>query len=136
MTLINYWSENVELDKEFGNLPRLYCPNHLVAVCECFIEWSEPQEAIVAVLSSTLVDKGPSNPNQEVHLIVQNQRVSRFYHTQCHQPIRYKITNYDLDLSSFTISLLHVSNKTYSNRAPTIERVSLKLDITDARVPS
>ena len=139
--IVTYWAENIEIGAEFGDLPRLYCPNHYVAIRECFIEWSEPQDVVIAVLSSTLVDKGPANPNQEVHLIVQAARKSRFYHTSdgasCHQPIRYRITNYDLDLSHFKIELLNVKNK---SPAPKIKRISLKLDITpcthgDTRFP-
>ena len=138
--IISYWNESeIKLGTEFGTLPRMYCPHHYVAVRDCFIEWSEPQDTIVAVLSSTLVDRGPANPNQEIHLIVHEcKKASSFFHDTPAQPIRYKITNFDLDLSKFTINVLY-NNKANqwgspkSGPPPKITRISLKLDITDAR---
>ena len=96
--LINLW----KTETEFSGLPQITCRNHYVAVREIFIEWKRPAQNIVAVLSSSLVDKGPNNMYQQLHLIHQSNR-SNYYHSTPTQPIWYKIQSFDLDTAFFQI---------------------------------
>ena len=120
--LINLW----KTETEFSGLPQITCRNHYVAVREIFIEWKRPAQNIVAVLSSSLVDKGPNNMYQQLHLIHQSNR-SNYYHSTPTQPIWYKIQCFDLDSSVFEIQNL-------DNTDLEIKRIFIQLEITDARL--
>ena len=130
--LINLWKTETESEtesetelKQFSGLPQITCPYHLVAVREIFIEWKEPAQSIVAVLSSSLVDKGPANKFQQLHFIHQSNQ-SLFYHSTPTQPIWYKIQCFDLESSVFEIQNLN-------NTKIEIKRIFVQLEITDAR---
>ena len=120
--LINLW----KTEKEFSGLPQITCPYHLVAVREIFIEWNTPAQNTVAVLTSSLVDKGPANKYQQLHFIHCSER-SKFYHCTPTLPIWYKIQCFDLDSSVFEI-------KNLDNTKPEIKRIFVQLEITDARL--
>ena len=120
--LINLW----KTETEFSGLPQITCRNHYVAVREIFIEWKRPAQNIVAVLSSSLVDKGPNNMYQQLHLIHQSNR-SNYYHSTPTQPIWYKIQSFDLDTAFFQIQSLDNTNLE-------IKRIFVQLEITDARL--
>ena len=120
--LINLW----KTDTEFSGLPQISCRNHYVAVREIFIEWKISAQNIVAVLSSSMVDKGPNNTYQQIHFIHQSDR-SKFYHSTPTQPIWYKIQCFDLDSSVFEILNL-------DNTKLEIKRIFIQLEITDARL--
>ena len=120
--LINLW----KTETEFSGLPQITCRNHYVAVREIFIEWKRPAQNIVAVLSSSLVDKGPNNMYQQLHLIHQSNR-SNYYHSTPTHPIWYKIQSFDLDTAFFQIQSLDNTNLE-------IKRIFVQLEITDARL--
>ena len=120
--LINLW----KTDTQFSRLPQITCVNHFVSVREIFIEWKSPAQNVVAVLSSSLVDRGPTNIYQQIHLIHQNEK-SKYYHNTPTQPIWYKIQCFDLDSSVFEIQNLE-------NTKLEIKRIFIQLEITDARL--
>ena len=114
---------------EFGGLPRLYCPNNNISIAEIFIEWKIPQDAVAAVLTSSAVDIGPENPFQEIHFICQTvgRKKQPYYHYQPTQKIPYKIQCFDLESTHFKIIPIG------DEKLPEIQRILLKIEITDAR---
>ena len=62
--IINVYQDDPE--SEFQPLPHYNFPNHEVAVTQVYLEFAEPVQRQLFVLSSTLVDKNDANRKQEL----------------------------------------------------------------------
>ena len=100
-----------------------------VAVAECGIEWSNTGR-YTGEITSTLVDKSPCNPKQQIFHI--NKQSGSNYSFITPTPfLEYKIQCLDLESSVFKI---HIYDKDKNKIKNSIKGVYLTLVITDARI--
>ena len=100
-----------------------------VAVAECGIEWSNTGR-YTGEITSTLVDKSPCNPKQQIFHI-NKQSGSNYTFTTPTPFLEYKIQCLDLESSVFKIHVYSQDEKRFFN---CIKGVYLILRISDARV--
>ena len=118
------------------DLPQIYFKRgQTVSVAHVEIDWEKGQKRILSgELISTLVDKSPCNPKQQIFNFHQTW-VSNFAHFTPTHLLHYKIQCLDLNSSVFKIHFFtwnkNVKRKNIKNL---IERVYLTLEITDARL--
>ena len=98
-----------------------------VAVAECGIEWSNTGR-YTGEITSTLVDKSPCNPKQQIFHI-NKQSGSNYTFTTPTPFLEYKIQCLDLESSVFKI---HVYDKDKIKIKNSIKGVYLTLIISDA----
>ena len=98
-----------------------------VAVAECGIEWSNTGR-YTGEITSTLVDKSPCNPKQQIFHI-NKQSGSNYTFTTPMPFLEYKIQCLDLESSVFKI---HVYDKDKIKIKNSIKGVYLTLIISDA----
>jgi len=109
---------------EAGNInfdlpPVYFVDNQTVAVSGVFIKWEETVENQYGLLTSSLVDRSPINPQQQLLYIYQNNR-SDFIHFAPTQLTHYKIQCPSLQSSVFK---LHLSKQVK------IEKIHIQLTI-------
>ena len=100
-----------------------------VAVAECGIEWSNTGR-YTGEITSTLVDKSPCNPKQQIFHI-NKQSGSNYTFTTPTPFLEYKIQCLDLESSVFKI---HIYDKDKKKIRNCVQGVYLTLIIFDARV--
>ena len=112
------------------DLPQIYFRRgQNVAVAECEIEWSKTAR-FSGEITSTLVDKSPCNPKQQIFHI--NKPSGSNFSFDTPTPfLEYKIQCLDLKSSVFKI---HIYDKDKNKIKNSIKGVYLTLVITDARV--
>ena len=114
---------------EFELPPVSFRRGQNVAVAECEIEWSNTGR-YSGEITSTLVDKSPCNPRQQIFHI--NKPTGSNYTFTTPTPfLEYKIQCLDLESSVFKI---HVYDKDKNKIKNSIKGVYLTLVITDARI--
>ena len=125
--LINLWSEPDDGTFKF-DLPALYFrPRQLVCVTKFYIIWKEKSKPPLLSLTSTLVDKSPINPNQQLICFGQEKSSNYIYVTPTLKEY-YKIQCLDFQASQFDlINLL-------KEDLPKIDKIYLQLEIVDARI--
>ena len=102
------------------DLPPVYfVDNQTVAVSGVFIKWKEIVKNQHGLLTSSLVDRSPINPQQQLLYIYQNEE-SNFTHIAPRHLARYKIQCPSLQSSVFN---LHLS------REVEIEKIYIQLTI-------
>ena len=111
-------------------LPQIYFRRgQNVAVAECEIEWSKTAR-FTGEITSTLVDKSPCNPKQQIFHINKASRSNYTFDTPTHF-LEYKIQCLDLNSSVFKI---HIYDKDNIKIRNCVQGVYLTLIIFDARV--
>ena len=122
----------VQNDVIHFDLPQIYFKRgQSVAVAHVEIDWEKGQKRILSgELISTLVDKSPCNPKQQIYRLF--KKMGSGY--TCHSPthfLEYKLQCLDLQSSVFKI---HIYDKDKNKIKNSIKGVYLTLVITDARV--
>ena len=112
------------------DLPQVYFRRgQNVAVAEVEIDWFKPGR-FHGQITSTLVDKSPCNPKQQIHRVYKPQGSSYTHVTPTHF-LEYKIQCLDLKSSVFKI---HAYDKDENKIKNSVKSVYLTLIISDARV--
>ena len=114
------------------DLPQIYFKRgQSVAVAHVEIDWDKGQKLkLSGELTSTLVDKSPCNPKQQIYRIF--KKIGSGY--TCHSPthfLEYKLQCLDLQSSVFKIHVHSQDKKRFFN---CVKGVYLILRISDARV--
>ena len=118
-------NENIHFD-----LPQVYFrQGQTVAVAEIGIDWSKTGKFSGEIITS-LVDKSPCNPKQQIYHINKPSGSNYFYDTPTHF-LEYKIQCLDLKSSVFKI---HVYDKDNFKIRNCVKGVYLTLKIFDARL--
>ena len=120
----------VENDNIIFDLPQVYFQQgQSVSVAEIGLKWCK-SERLHGEITSTLVDKSPCNPKQQIYHINKPSGSNYFFDTPTHF-LEYKIQCLDLKSSVFKI---HIYDKDKNKIKNSIKGVYLTLVITDARV--
>ena len=125
----------VENDTIKFDLPQIYFKQgQKVAVLDLTLDYSRRITYLHGHISSSLVDKSPCNPKQQIFNIHQNQASSYMQFTPTHLS-HYKIQCLDLNSSVFKIFVFawnKSGNSVYQRNL--IKRVTLTLLVSDARI--
>ena len=124
----------VENDYILFDLPQIYFNRgQSVAVAYIEIEWNRAQSIkIHGEITSSLVDKSPCNPKQQIYRIYKYDGSDYTVHTPTHF-FEYKLQCLDLKSSVFKINVYDKDE----NKIPNfVKGVYLTLIISDARVQS
>ena len=120
----------VENDNIIFDLPQVYFQQgQSVSVAEIGLNWCK-SERLYGEITSTLVDKSPCNPKQQIYHINKPTGSNYSFDTPTHF-LEYKIQCLDLQSSVFKI---HIYDKDKNKIKNSIKGVYLTLVITDARV--
>ena len=110
------------------DLPCLYFSScQSVSVKEIFISHQKSVHDVHGYLSSTLIDKSPVNPRQQLLFFYQAEK-SKFFHHSPTQSVSYKIQTQSLFNSVFQLHLTE-EDKKYNFSRHKRERVYLQLEI-------
>ena len=127
--LINLWLNPNKNDLKFDLPPVLFLEGQKICVSRLFIEWNLSVKLTPLILYSTLIEKSPTNPHQQLLFATPtqtNKRVFVFNYTPTHKTY-YKIQCLDLQSSEFELRDLN------NNKIPSIKRIFVQLEI-DERV--
>ena len=127
--LINLWLSPNNNDLLFDLPPVLFIEGQKISVSRLFIEWNTSVKLTPLILHSTLIEKSPTNPSQQLLFTTPSQTTKRvfvFDYTPTHKTY-YKIQCLDLQSSEF--ELKDLNNTKISN----IKRIFVQLEI-DERV--
>ena len=120
----------VENDNIIFDLPQVYFQQgQSVSVAEIGLNWCK-SERLYGEITSTLVDKSPCNPKQQIYHINKPTGSNYSFDTPTHF-LEYKIQCLDLQSSVFKI---HIYDKDKNKIKNSIKGVYLTLVITDARI--
>ena len=122
----------VENDNIHFNLPQIYFKRgQSVAVAHVEIDWKRGQKRVLTgEITSTLVDKSPCNPKQQIYRLFKKMGSVYTCHTPTHF-LEYKLQCLDLKSSVFKI---HVYDQDENKFLNCVKGVYLILVISDARV--
>ena len=113
------------------DLPQVYFKQgQIVSVLEIMLDYRQSIQNLHGYISSSLVDKSPCNPKQQIYRIF--KKIGSGY--TCHSPthfLEYKLQCLDLQSSVFKINVYSQDKKRFFN---CIKGVYLILRISDARV--
>ena len=117
------------------DLPQVYFKQgQIVSVLEITLDYRQSIQNLHGYISSSLVDKSPCNPKQQIFNFHQTW-VSNFTQFTPTHLLDYKIQCLDLNSSVFKIHFFTwTKNVKRKNVKNLIERVYLTLEITDARL--
>ena len=127
--LINLWLNPKNNDLKFDLPPVLFKEGQKICVSRLFIEWNSSVKLTPLILYSTIIEKSPTNPHQQLFFATPsatNKRVFVSDYTPTHKTY-YKIQCLDLQSSEFALRDLN------NNKIPTIKRIFVQLEI-DERV--
>lgn len=125
--LINLWLSPKSNILQFDLPPVLFVQGQKICVSHIFIEWNMSVKMIPCILHSTLIEKSPANPNQQLIFLPPsetNKRVFTFNHTPTHKKF-YKIQCLDLQSSEFKLRDLN------NNNLPNIKRIFIQLEVDE-----
>ena len=122
----------VENDTIHFDLPQIYFKRgQSVAVAHAEIDWQRGQKRILTgEITSTLVDKSPCNPKQQLYRLFKKPGSGYTCHTPTHF-LEYKLQCLDLKSSVFKIHVYEQDEIKFLN---SVKGVYLILVISDARV--
>ena len=122
--IINLKGKVNENDIEFEFAQIYFCQQQFVHVNQLFIKWKRKVDNIHGEITSSLIDKSPVNPNQQLVFFHQNGKSDSFLFTPTH------LAKYKIQCPSFQSSVfnLHLSEK------HEIENIFLQLEITNERL--
>ena len=117
------------------DLPQVYFKQgQIVSVRDIMLDYRQSIQNLHGFISSSLVDKSPCNPKQQIFHFHQTW-VSNFTQFTPTHLLQYKIQCLDLNSSVFKIHFFTwTKNIKRKNVKNLIERVYLTLEITDARL--
>ena len=92
---------------KFDLTPVYFSSHHCVRITEMAIQWDGEVQNIHGKITSTLIDKSPVNPTQQLLFFYQPNRSNFMFYTPTH-PAQYKIQCPSLQSSVFNI---HLSEK-------------------------
>ena len=117
------------------DLPQVYFKQgQIVSVRDIMLDYRQSIQNLHGYISSSLVDKSPCNPKQQIFHFHQTW-VSNFTQFTPTHLLQYKIQCLDLNSSVFKIHFFTwTKNIKRKNVKNLIERVYLTLEITDARL--
>ena len=117
------------------DLPQVYFKQgQIVSILEITLDYRQSIQNLHGYISSSLVDKSPCNPKQQIFNFHQTW-VSNFTQFTPTHLLHYKIQCLDLNSSVFKIHVFTwTKNVKRKNVKNLIERVYLTLEITDARL--
>ena len=92
---------------KFDLTPVYFSSNSHVRVTEMAIQWDGKAQNIHGKITTTLIDKSPVNPSQQLLFFYQSERSNFMFYTPTH-PAEYKIQCPSLQSSVFNI---HLSEK-------------------------
>ena len=127
--LINLWLNPNNNDLRFDLPPVLFTEGQKICVSRLFIEWNLSVKLTPLILHSTLIEKSPTNPHQQLLFATPpqtNKRVFVFNYTPTHKTY-YKIQCLDLQSSEFELRDLN------NNKISNIKRIFVQLEV-DERV--
>ena len=133
--MIIHLEGTVDKDVVQFDLPQVYFKqDQTVAVIEVNLDYSRKMHYLTGYISSSLVDKSPSNPKQQIFNLHQSWGSSYTQFTPTHLT-QYKIQCLDLNSSVFKINVFgwDKTGKQVKQRN-LIKRVYLTLQISDARL--
>ena len=123
--IIDLYGTVVDNEIQFTNLPAVYFGDRFtVSVTQMFIKLKKKYSNIYGTLCSTLVDRNPINPQQQLLFFNQNN-VSYYIRASPTHLADYKIVCPSLDSSVFTLQL---------SKAAEIEKIYIQLKISDERI--
>ena len=125
---------NVSHDYIHFDLPQIYFQQgQSVAVCHVEIDWRRGQNRFfVGDITTSLVDKSPCNPKQQIFRLLKKQGSDYTFHTPTHL-LEYKIQCLDLQSSVFKISIF---DKDKNHILNSVQGVYLTLLISNAGLQS
>ena len=125
---------NVKDDIIEFDLPQIYFKQgQTMSVASIEINWQKGQEKLIhGEIKSTLVDKSPCNPKQQIYRIYKYDGSDYTVHTPTHF-FEYKLQCLDLKSSVFKINVYDKDENKIPN---SVKGVYLTLIISDARVQS
>ena len=126
--LINLWGTVKGNTIEFDSLPYIPLTNHVVGVREILIEWKATRADFIGILTTSLIEKSPTNLHQELLLIPQEYSGRFLYYTPT-QIAYYKTRLNQLNSSVFQI-------ETLEKELPSIKRIYLQLNLLDVGIQS
>ena len=88
----------------FDLTPVYFSNNDYVRVTEMAIQWNGKANNIHGKITTTLIDKSPVNPSQQLLFFYQNEKSNFMFYTPTH-PAQYKIQCPSLQSSVFNIQL-------------------------------
>ena len=89
---------------QFDLTPVYFSNNDYVRVTEMAIQWNGKANNIHGKITTTLIDKSPVNPSQQLLFFYQNEKSNFMFYTPTH-PAQYKIQCPSLQSSVFNIQL-------------------------------
>ena len=115
------------------DLPQVYFKQgQIVSILEITLDYRQSIQNLHGYISSSLVDKSPCNPKQQIYRIYKYDGSDYTVHTPTHF-FEYKLQCLDLKSSVFKIN---VYNKDENKIPNCVKGVYLTLIISDARVQS
>ena len=107
------------------DLPSLYFENHqTISVNEMAIIWKRSRKNLSVTLHSSLIDKSPLNPSQQL-LFARQRKESSFFFYSPTRTQEYKIQRSSLESSQFTLT---------TSEKVDIQEIYIQLFISDARI--
>ena len=126
--LINLWGTVNGNTIEFDSLPFISLENHVVGVKEILIQWKTPRTNFIGMLTTSLIEKSPTNLHQELLLIPQEYSGIFLYYTPT------QISYYKTQLNQLNSSVFQI--ETLEKPLPLIKRIYLQLNLLDVGIQS
>ena len=126
--LINLWGIVNGKTIKFDSLPYIPLTNHVVGVKEILIEWNSPRASFIGLLTTSLIEKSPTNLHQELLVIPQEYSGKFLYYTPT------QISYYKTRLNQFNSSVFQID--TLEKQLPSIKRIYIQLNLLDVGVQS
>ena len=126
--LINLWGIVNGKTIKFDSLPYIPLTNHVVGVKEILIEWNSPRASFIGLLTTSLIEKSPTNLHQELLVIPQEYSGKFLYYTPT------QISYYKTRLNQLNSSVFQID--TLEKQLPSIKRIYLQLNLLDVGVQS
>ena len=126
--LINLWGIVNGKTIKFDSLPYIPLTNHVVGVKEILIEWNSPRASFIGLLTTSLIEKSPTNLHQELLVIPQEYSGKFLYYTPT------QISYYKTRLNQLNSSVFQI--ETLEKELPSIKRIYLQLKLLDVGIQS
>ena len=126
--LINLWGTVQNRTIVFDSLPYIQLNGEMIGVKEVLIEWKGQRNNFIGMITSSLIEKSPTNLHQELIMIPQEYPGRFLFYTPTH------ISYYKTRLNQFSSSVLQID--TLEKELPPIKRIYLQLKILDVGIQS
>ena len=126
--IINLKGKVNENEVKFDPIQVYFQQNCYVSVTQIYVQFSKKVNDVTGILSTSLIDKSPINPDQEIIFFNVPEKSRSILFTPTHLA-QYKIQCQSLQDSVFEIKCLDSDENTVK-----IEKIRLQLKITNARI--